>query len=144
MKNGIWQNLFLNKTNKVLLQLFRYTFVGGFAFIVDFGLLWSLTDIFELHYILSATLSFIVGLCVNYFISVKVVFFESRISNKKLEFFLVVVIGTIGLGLNNGLIWFFTEQLAVYYLFSKIMAAVLVYLWNFFARRYFLFNNLTR
>ncbi|MDR0790041.1 MAG: GtrA family protein [Bacteroidales bacterium] len=135
------QRLFLNKTNKVLLQLFRYTFVGGFAFVVDFGLLWLLTDVCGLYYILSATLSFSTGLCVNYFISVKVVFFESKVCNKKLEFFFVGVIGVVGLALNNGLLWFFTEQLAIYYLFSKIIAAILVYLWNFFARRYLLFDK---
>jgi putative flippase GtrA len=141
MNKDSLQRLFLGETNKVLLQLFRYTFVGGFAFAVDFGLLWFLTDICGWHYIVSATLSFVAGLCVNYFISVKVVFFESKVGNKKLEFFFVGVIGVVGLVLNNCLLWFLTEKLAVYYLLSKMVAAVLVYLWNFFARRYLLFSG---
>ena len=38
------KEIFINKTNNTFLQLFRYTFVGGAAFIVDFGLLYILTD----------------------------------------------------------------------------------------------------
>jgi putative flippase GtrA len=53
--------LFAQKTNKVFIQLFRYTFVGGFAFLVDFGLLFFLKEVCGLHYLLSATLSFIAG-----------------------------------------------------------------------------------
>lgn len=36
--------LFIKPTNKGKIQLFRYFFVGGAAFVVDFGLLWLLTE----------------------------------------------------------------------------------------------------
>jgi len=133
--------LFVKKSNKILIQLFRYTFVGGFAFIVDFGLLFLLKEIFDIHYILSATLSFIAGLLVNYFISIYWVFTDSKNKNRKIEFLYFGLIGLIGLGLNDILIWFFTDRIGFYYLISKIITAILVYLWNFFARRYLLFNT---
>jgi len=133
--------LFVKKSNKILIQLFRYTFVGGLAFIVDFGLLFFLKEVFSIHYILSATLSFIAGLLVNYFISICWVFTDSKNKNRKIEFLYFGLIGLIGLGLNDILIWFFTDRIGIYYLISKIITAVLVYLWNFFARRYLLFNT---
>ncbi len=37
------KNLFVNKTDNTVVQLFRYTFVGGVAFIFDFGSLDILT-----------------------------------------------------------------------------------------------------
>jgi len=40
--------LFKGKTDKTLIQLFRYTFVGGLAFLVDFGMLFILTEYFNL------------------------------------------------------------------------------------------------
>jgi len=40
------ERLLKSRTDNTLIQLFRYTFVGGVAFIVDFGLLFILTDFF--------------------------------------------------------------------------------------------------
>jgi putative flippase GtrA len=123
----------------VWLQLFRYTFVGGSAFVVDFLLLWLLTDFCGLNYLISATISFIVGLCVNYFISVRVVFFQSKVDDKRLEFLYVALIGGVGVGLNDLFIWLLTAKVGIYYMLSKILTAVVVYLYNFFARRYLIY-----
>ncbi|MDR2083672.1 MAG: GtrA family protein [Bacteroidales bacterium] len=133
--------LLFEKTDNILIQLFRYTFVGGTAFLVDFGLLFFLKEICGLHYILSATISFIFGLIVNYVISVYWVFTNKGNYNRKTEFLYFAIIGIIGLGFNDLFMWLFTDKFKIYYLLSKIISAVLVYLWNFFARRYFLFNN---
>ncbi len=132
--------LFVYKTDNLLIQLIRYTIVGGLAFVVDFGLLFILTEYARLHYILSATCSFFAGLLVNYYISTAWVF-ESTIKNKHIEFTLFALIGIIGLGLNDLLIWIFTEKCHIYYMFSKLITAALVYLWNFLGRKYFVFNK---
>ncbi len=132
--------LFVYKTDNLLIQLIRYTIVGGLAFVVDFGLLFILTEYARLHYILSATCSFLAGLLVNYYISTAWVF-ESTIKNKHIEFTLFALIGIIGLGLNDLLIWIFTEKCHIYYMFSKLITAALVYLWNFLGRKYLVFNK---
>jgi len=133
--------LFLDKTENTLVQLFRYTFVGGFAFVVDFGTLFLLTEIFHIHYLLSAAIAFILGLITNYFLSIKWVFSIRSIENKKIEFLLFSIIGLIGLGLNELLLWIFTDLILIHYLLSKIITAIFVYLWNFIGRKYLLFNN---
>jgi putative flippase GtrA len=46
------------------------------------------------------------------------------------------VVGLIGLGLNALIIYIFTELAHVYYLLSKIISTIIVFLWNFLARRY--------
>ena len=132
--------LFFEKTDNVLIQLFRYTFVGGTAFLVDFGLLFFLKEVCGLHYLLSATLSFIAGLIVNYLISIFWVFTSKGNYNRKKEFLYFALIGLIGLGCNDLFMWLFTDKLAIFYLVSKIISTFLVYLWNFFARKYLLFN----
>jgi putative flippase GtrA len=50
------------------------------------------------------------------------------------------VIGLVGLGLNELLIYFFTEYADLYYLISKMFAAALILLWNFSARKLTLFR----
>lgn len=136
----LFHKLFYGSTDKLLVQFVRYFFVGGFAFVVDFGLLYILTEYAGLHYLLSATLSFIAGLLVNYIISCLWVFNSSKFKNRLVEFLFFAAIGVVGLALNDTLIWLFTDCIGTHYMFSKIVAAAMVYLWNFFARKYLVFR----
>ncbi len=136
----LFHKLFYGSTDKLLVQFVRYFFVGGFAFVVDFGLLYILTEYAGLHYLLSATLSFIAGLLVNYIISCLWVFNGSKFKNRLVEFLFFAAIGVVGLALNDALIWLFTDCIGTHYMFSKIVAAAMVYLWNFFARKYLVFR----
>ncbi len=141
MKPGhLFKRLFYGTTDRLLVQFVRYFFVGGFAFVVDFGLLYILTEYAGLHYLLSATLSFISGLLVNYVISCIWVFSNSKFKNRLVEFLFFAAIGVVGLLLNDALIWLFTDCIGTHYMFSKIVAAAIVYLWNFFARKYLVFR----
>ena len=109
--------LFIKATDNWFIQLFRYFFVGGFAFVVDYGLLVLLTEVFGLHYLLSATISFIAGLVVNYFLSTSWIFRESTIENRWAEFLVFAFIGVVGLGLNNLLLYLLTDKCHIHYEF---------------------------
>jgi putative flippase GtrA len=135
------QSAFSGKTNNTFLQLFRYTFVGGLAFLVDFSTLFALTEYLHVHYLVSAAISFVLGLIINYFLSIKWVFNNRKIENRLLEFLFFTLIGLIGLGLNELFLWILTDLLLVYYLLSKIITTFIVYFWNFFARKIILFNK---
>ena len=135
MLSNFFNKLLIAPTNNIFYQFVRYTFVGGLAFIVDFGLLYVLTEYLNLYYVVSATLSFIAGLLVNYFISITWVFAKAGASKH------LASIGIIGLLLNALILWFITESFDIYYMYSKLIAAVIVYLWNFLARKYFLFSK---
>lgn len=127
------------QTQSVFIQLFRYLFVGGTAFVVDFGLLWGLTEYCKLHYLMAAALSFIAGLIVNYTLSIRWVFCEHLLNSRVVEFLGFAIIGLVGLGLNEAIIWLATEWLQCHYIASKIISAVVVFFWNFMARKYLLF-----
>ena len=132
--------LIKSKQDSTLIQFFRYTFVGGIAFVVDFATLYSLTEFVKIFYLVSASIAFLLGLAVNYLLSTKWVFHNRIIENKWKEFIIFALIGILGLAANNLFIWFFTEIIQVYYLISKIFSTFLVYLWNFFARKLILFR----
>lgn len=136
-----FKKIFFEQTDNTFFQLLRYAFVGGIAFIADFGLLYILTEYAHLHYLFSASIAFIAGLIINYFLSKVWVFSASTINNRWLEFFVFSVIGLIGLGINNLALWVFTDYLSLYYMISKIIAAVIVFFWNFLARKFILFKN---
>lgn len=128
------------QTDKTLIQLFRYILVGGMAFLVDFMSLFMLTEFFGVYYLVSAAIAFILGLLVNYAMSISWVFNKRTLDNRKFEFGIFGIIGVIGLGLNEFFIWFFTAELSIYYLISKVMAAILILFWNFFVRKITLFR----
>jgi len=128
------------KSDKTFIQLFRYGFVGGIAYSVDFGSLVFLTEVFEIHYLISAAISFILGLLTNYALSIFWVFPKRTLADKRIEFLIFSIIGLIGLGLNEVTIWFFTEFIHFHYLISKMFSTVIVFFWNFFVRKKFLFS----
>ena len=133
--------LFLKETDNWFIQLFRYCFVGGLAFIVDYGLLVLLTEVCGLHYLISATISFIAGLIVNYLLSTSWIFRKSKLENKWAEFIVFAIIGVIGLGLNNLLLYLFTDIIHIHYMISKLITTGIVMIWNFGARKIILFTN---
>ena len=140
------KRLLSESSDNILIQLFRYGFVGGVAFVVDFGLLAMFTELCGLPYLVSACLSFIAGLSVNYAMSIKWVFNQSEdlsAQQRTAEFIVFAAIGVIGLGLNALIMWVSTEFIGFHYLVSKVVSTVTVFFWNFLARRTFV-NSMSK
>jgi putative flippase GtrA len=140
--NLLLNKLFKDETDTLFLQFFRYGFVGGFSFLVDFFLLYFFSDFCGIYYLISAVLSFIISLIVNYILSIYWVFNKNKLNNKVLEFNLFALIGIVGLVFTEILLYLFTDVLGMYYLVSKIFSTIIVLFWNFFARRVMFYGNL--
>jgi putative flippase GtrA len=136
----LYQKLFIEDTQNSKVQFIRYGFVAGVAFIFDFGLLFVFTSLMNMHYLLSATLSFAISVVVNYALSTKWVFTQRVERERAHEIALFVAICTVALGLNDLFMWIFTSGFGVYYIGSKVLTVVIVFFWSFGARRYF-FNK---
>lgn len=135
------KTLFKERTDNVYLQFFRYIFVGGTAFLVDFFFLYFFSDICGIYYLISGALSFVISVLVNYIMSTKWVFNQDNMGNKVVEFNLFLLISTIGLVFTEILLYVFTDICGIYYLLSKIVAAIIVLFWNFAARRVMFYNE---
>jgi len=129
------------KPDSLIGQLFRYAVVGGISFVVDYGSLWLLTEKAGLPYLWSAAIAFILGLICNYLLSTAWVFGESRIKNAWGEFLAFAIIGVIGLGLNELIMYACTDGLGFHYMLSKIVSTGIVFFWNFLARRFLVFKS---
>ena len=135
------KRILADKPDGLVGQLFRYGIVGGVSFIVDYGSLWLLTEKAGLPYLWSAALSFTLGLICNYLLSTAWVFGESRIKNAWGEFLAFAIIGLIGLGLNELIMYGCTDGLGFHYMLSKIVSTGIVFFWNFLARRFLVFKS---
>ena len=149
------KELFSGETDNTFIQFFRYLFVGGFAFVVDYGTLMLLVEVFGFNAKLAAVIAFILGLAVNYILSTLWIFKSSKIGNRLAEFAAFALIGVIGLGINELIIWLFDDVIAPrkplsfipedkYYLIGKLVSTAVVFVWNFAARKFIIFNKNTK
>ena len=125
-------------------QFVRYLVTGGFAFVVDF-LLYAFC-LYELswHYLVANLVGLVAGLVINYVMSVAWVFSECKRvleDRKTVEFGVFAIVGIIGVGINELLMLLMVGMLDANEMKSKIVAAILVLMWNFGARKMVLFRE---
>lgn len=137
----ILNKILIEPTDNTLLQLFRYGFVGGAAFAVDYGTLFLLTHFVGVPYLWSAAVAFILGLVSNYLLSISWVFKKSGTMQRWQEFLFFAIIGVIGLIFNEFIMYAGTDILHLHYMVSKLISTAIVFFWNFFARKYLIFTN---
>ena len=123
---------------KLIAQFAKFGVVGGIAFLIDYGVMVLLTEVFGVNYLVSATISFIVSVVFNYLASMRYVFTHKEDMSSRREFIIFIVLSVIGLGLNDLCMWFFTGLLGISYLISKIIATAIVMVYNFITRKIFL------
>ena len=128
------RGIFLSPTQNGFLQFFRYAFVGGIAALVDWGTLFLLTDGLHLHYLVSAILAFAAGLAVNFLLSKRFVFrAQTARMHPAAEFAAYALIGVIGLGLTELILWLLAP--VMHYMLAKLIATAVVLVWNYAARK---------
>jgi putative flippase GtrA len=128
------------ETDNPFIQLFRYTIVGGLAFVVDFSTLFILAHFLHFHYLVAAGMAFTLGVATNNWISVVWVFDKRAVKNPLLEFTIFAILGAAGLGINEGVIYLFTGLVGFHYLTSKIISTATTFAWNFISRKLVLFS----
>lgn len=134
-----FKSLFITKSNNTFIQFFRYIFVGGVAFLADGGSLFLITSI-GVNYLISVIFAFVIGLAVNYGLS-KLLVFENSSVNGKIEFLVYGIIGVIGLGFTEIIMYVLTEIAGLYFMVSKVIATIIVLVWNFVARKIILYRK---
>jgi len=139
-KRIVIERLFRKPTSNISIQVFRYVLAGSAAYLVDYSLLIILTEFFKLYYLTSAAIAFIAGSGTSYVLNVNWVFNKRTFKNRQIEILIFVLIGIVGLFLNQYCLWFFTEKLNIFYLYSKVISTIVVFILNFFARKYILFR----
>ena len=131
----------------ILGQFLRYFVTGGLAFVVDFGAFALALYYFEIHYLIANLIGLAVGNVVNYLLTVGWVFSTEKRTMRDhvfLEVLVFVLISLLGMGLNEFLMYVFVGRFALQEMLSKVVAAIIVLLWNFFARKFILFKPVKR
>ncbi|MEE1045440.1 MAG: GtrA family protein [Olegusella sp.] len=129
------------QVKQLIKQFLKFQVVGGIAFAIDYLGLMLLSQLFGLEPVVAAAVSYIISTVFNYYASMKFVFTHQDDMSRRREFMIFFVLSVIGLGLNELIIWIGTEYWgdgAFAVTASKLVATVIVGVFNFFTRRYFL------
>ena len=133
--------LFKEPTSNPWIGLFRYCFAGGLAFLIDFGCYLLLTQL-GMHYLAAALIAFIISFLVNFLISRKLIFSQNKSSQTvAAEIIKVLGIALIGLLLTEFLLFVCIQLLHLGRLISKVIASIIVLIWNYLGRRYFVYRQ---
>ena len=133
------RTLFHRKSHCIKANLTQSIIASILSFAIDFFLLALLVENFNIYYLLSGSISFIIGTSVLYLFSTFWIFPNRKFKHKKYEYITFLLLGTIGLCLNAILLFAFTEIIGLYYLLSKIIAGALIFFINFALRKLILF-----
>ena len=138
---------------KIFAEFFRYTIVGGIAFLADAGSLAFFREIVfkknqsEWTMAVCVAIGFTVGLLVNYTLSLVFVFRSDRQQKQGRTvkaFILYAVIGLVGFGLTELGMYIgvrIVGSAGLWYLLVKCFVAGIVLVWNYAGRKILIFRE---
>ncbi len=154
-----------DKKKQLLLELIRYCICGGIAFVCDLatktlfrsvilpdnmGEFWLFSFRFEYDVIIATTVGFIVGLIVNYLISIFFVFTteEQKSRGKSVKAFLIYCcVSVVGLLINLSVTQLgcnlldATREDTVKFMLISCVAAGVALIWNYIGRKIFVYRG---
>lgn len=119
-----------------MLRFLRFFVIGGVSGLIDLMLIYFLTNSIGIWYLYSGIISFIIVSIISFILHKKITFknHDPYYYKQYFKFFSVILIGII---INNGLLFIFTQFFGLWYIFSRILSSLIVMLWNYF-------NNIKR
>lgn len=121
-------------THERFMEILRFCLVGGVSFLIDYSLLFALTEWAGLYYLYSSAISFSVTVVFNYWLCVIYVFKGAgkQTARQAVIFF---VTGALGLALNQFCMWLFVAVVGLHYMIAKLFATAIVTIWNYVTKR---------
>lgn len=116
--------------NKALVRFLKYSLVGFSTFTLDLFLLYFLTDILLINYLVSTGLAFIIAISINYHFSRKFVFSKTA-RGKKQGYFIFLSISGLGLLMVIALMALLVEKINLNYVLARIIVALIVGIYNY-------------
>ena len=119
----------------------RYFGASALALGIDLATYSSLIYIAGVHYLLAAPAGFALGLALIYVLSVRWVFAERRVADRRIEFTVFTLIGLAGMGINELVIYAGVDRFGLGPVPAKLVSAALVFSFNFATRKLLLFTR---
>ncbi len=119
----------------------KFIISGGTAAFVDLVLIYALTDLFGLWYLLSAILAFLVAFVVSFCMQKFWAFRDTDLSRAHRQLISYLFVGVTNLFLNTFLVYVFVDIIGIWYFFAQIIASGLIALGSFFIYKHLIFSK---
>lgn len=119
----------------MLKQVVKFCLTGGLCTVIDFGVLFVLTEQIGLSYVISNIISVSLSTIINYILSKIIVF---NFSNTLRNFVVFIILSLVGLLINEGLIVLCVNVFIIDYKVGKIISTGVVTCFNYLTRKYML------
>lgn len=129
------------KTRKELATIWRYGLGSTISYIINLLIIWIMTDMLGVHYLLSSIVGYASIVISSYIFSVTWIFTERKIASKGKEFVAFTLITVFAILMNLLSMWFFTDYLGWYYIISNITTNFLATIWGYVPKKIFLFSS---
>ncbi|MGC8981477.1 MAG: GtrA family protein [Minisyncoccia bacterium] len=121
-------------------KIFLYGIGGGIAFLITFFLTYFLTEKLNLYYLISAIIGYLSGLLFNFNFQAFITF-ETKKEFYLKRLFKFILTQLFGLIFYSITVYFLTDILKFYYLFSLIISSGFTYILNFLLAKFFVFEK---
>ncbi len=138
------------KLSPRMLEVVKFVFTGGFCFLIEYAALLLFKEALHIPVVVASTLAFLVSVVVNYLLCVRWVFPGAKEGSRKAQVGFIIT-SLLGLALNALIMWALTALFGEdallmtlfgigikVYMVNKVIATVLVMVWNYFSKRYVL------
>ena len=122
-------------SNNEKIKILLYLFVGGTAALFEWFLFYVYAEKFAWNYLVSTGLAYLRSTICHYIATNYLVFESGARYDKKKEFSLVLMVSTMGLLFNLILMRIFVGNFALNSMVSKVLASCIVVVWNYIARK---------
>lgn len=122
-----------------LLKFIKFCIVGFSGVFVDFGVTYFFKEVVKLQKYFANAIGFTCAATTNYILN-RSWTFNSQNPHIVQEFSRFFIIALIGLAINSAIIWLMNEKFKVNFYLSKLVATIIVTLWNFLINAYFTFS----
>jgi putative flippase GtrA len=119
----------------------KYLIAGGTASFVNLALLFCFTHYIGFHYLVSATLAFIVAFFVSFYLQKFWTFRDNSRNEISKQGGKYLVTGLINLAINSVLMYVFVDIFHIWYMYSQVLAALLIACESFLIYKFLIFNK---
>lgn len=121
----------------------KYSLISLSGELIDFSFLLLFTEIFNLFYLLSALISYLIALTNNFLLNLRFTFKYKPLNSldfirSLVNYFLISVFGLI---LNLLLIGFLVEIFKIHYIIAKLISAVIIFIFIYTGHNFILGNK---
>lgn len=126
---------------KTLRQMVSYLAVGGIATVVEWVCFYILFYLVHLHYLAATALAIVISTAANWLAGRLITFRGAEKQPVLQEIAKIYAVSTVGLLLNLLLMYLFVQKAALAEMVGKILSTALVFAWNFFVRKLWIYRK---